>query len=252
MEDKEPTTHLRFHRVLLPRQGGSLVLGCPRGGNRVVSYVRSAKFHDIGSWNEPTLFGFVLKGFCSLETLYVHGCAIPDELPGQILCGEFGRGITNLCLRRPYCSLSTIVSMILLLPDLEKVAVTSTKKPPKQPLSTPIAPQRRSLDLLGLYLHSNEVAEALIQARLTSRCICLGGAISSVHRLLATSSETLVALMLEGAWLSMGSQVADEQYKQTSQIPRLGHSLPWSIYHRFPFLLPYGFAFTKQSRHITS
>ena len=183
-----------------------------RGRNGVVSYVRSAKFHDIGSWNEPTLFGLVLKGFCSLETLYVHGCAIPDELPGQILCGEFGRGITNLCLRRPYCSLSTIVSMILLLPDLEKVAVTSTKKSPKQPLSTPIAPQRRSLDLLELYLHSNEVAEALSQARLTSHCICLGRAISSVHRLVAVSSETLVELMLEGVWFSVGSQAAGEQY----------------------------------------
>ena len=143
-------------------------------------------------------------------------------------------------------------SMILSLPDLKKVTVTAaSEKPSRQPLSTSIAPQR-SLDLLELYSYSNEIAEALIQARLTSRCICLGSAISSVHRLLATSSEKLVALMLEGAWLSMGSQAADEQYKQTSQIPRFGHSLRPSIYHRFPFLLPYGFAFTRQSRHVTS
>ena len=170
-----------------------------RGGNRVVSYVRSAKFRGIVSWNEPALFGLVLKGLCSLETLHVHGCAIPDKLPGQILCGEFGRGILNLSLRLPRCSgFSTAASMILSLPDLKKLSVTFNKKPPIQPLSTPIAPQRRSLDLLELYLYSNEVAEALIQARLTSRCICLGGAISSVHRLLATSSETLIALMLDG------------------------------------------------------
>ena len=182
-----------------------------RGGNRVVSYVRSAKFRGIVSWNEPALFGLVLKGLCSLETLNVHGCAIPDKLPGQILCGEFGRGILNLSLRLPRCSsFSTAASMILSLPDLKKLSVTFNKKPPIQPLSTPIAPQRRSLDLLELYLYSNDVAEALIQAQLTSRCICLGGAISSVHRLLATSSETLVALMLEGVWFSAGSQTTDK------------------------------------------
>ena len=167
--------------------------------DRIVSYVGFAKFRGIDSWNEPTLFGRVLKGLCSLTTLEVNRCAISDELPGQILRGEFGRGITKLCLWIPDCNLSTIASMILSLPDLKKVTVTAaSEKPSKQPLSTSIPPQRRSLDLLELYSYSNEVAEALIQARLTSRCICFGGAISSVHRLLATSSETLVALMLDG------------------------------------------------------
>ena len=187
--------------------------------DRIVSYVGFAKFRGIDSWNEPTLFGRVLKGLCSLTTLEVNRCAISDGLPGQILRGEFDRGITKLCLRFPYCNLSTIASMILSLPDLKKVTVTAaSEKPSRQPLSTSIAPQGRSLDLLELYSYSNEVAEALIQARVTSRCICLGSGISSVHWLLAISSKTLVALMLEGAWLSAGSQPTDEQYKQTSQI----------------------------------
>ena len=182
-----------------------------RGRNRVVSYVRSAKFRGIGSWIEPALFGRVLKGFCSLTTLEVDICAIPDELQDQILRGEFGRGITNLSLRLPRCDLSTVASMILPLPDLKKLTVTVIEKPPKQPSSTPIAPQRRSIDVLKLYLYANEVAEALIQARLTSRCICVGHAISSVHRVLAISSETLVALTLEGGWFSAGFQATDEQ-----------------------------------------
>ena len=169
-----------------------------RGQNPVLSYVQFVSFNRIDSWNEPALFGCVLKGFCSLKTLETFGCAIPDELAGQISRGEFGGGITALAIRCPRCDLSTITSMILSLPDLKTVSVTLDKGFPRQPLSTSIAPQRRSLEFLRLSLYANEVAEVLIRSRFTFRTIWLGGSISGTHRLLAVSSETLVTLVLDG------------------------------------------------------
>lgn len=169
------------------------------GGNRILSYVRSVEFRDIEPWNEPALFGRVLKGFRSLETLKVHECAIPDELVGQILRGEFGGGITTLSIRRVQrCDLSTIIPMILSLPNLKNLTVWADETRSRQPPPTSVVSQTRSVNVLKLYFYANEIAEALIRSRLTSRYICLGGAISSVHRLLAISSETLVGLMLGG------------------------------------------------------
>lgn len=172
-----------------------------KGQNAIPSCIRSAEFRNVVSWDEPALFGRVLKSFCSLETLSVSISAIPDELPGQILRGEFSSGITSLSLRFPLCQLSTITSMILALPDLKKLTVTLTEARSEQPLPTaPIASQRGPLDLLELYFYTDGVAEALIQAQFTSRYISLGGAISSVDRLLAISSKILVSLTLDGAW----------------------------------------------------
>ena len=170
-----------------------------RGNSRIPSYVHSARFRFISSWNDPTLFGRVLKGLCSLKALSVHRSPIPDQLIGHISRGEFGRGITALYLRHPNCGLSTITSIIFSLPSLKKLTVVFNGMGSSQPLSTPsVEPQKRLLDLLELGDDANGVVEALIQYRLASRCICLHNAISSVHRLLAISSETLVALMFGG------------------------------------------------------
>ena len=85
--------------------------------------------------------------------------------------------------------------MILSLPDLKTVSVTLHEGFPRQPLSTSIMPQRRSLEFLRLYLYANGVVEVLIRSRFTFRTIWLGGSISSIRRLLAVSSETLVTGM---------------------------------------------------------
>ena len=174
------------------------------GRNRIVSYVRSAEFHSV-SQVEPTLVGYVLKGLRSLKTLRAYRCPTPDDLPGQISRGEFGRGITTLSLISPFCDTSTITSMILSLPELKKltVRVDHLDSTPRRPLPTSTV-SRRSLDLLELYHLTNDVAETLIQSRFTFRYICLGGGISRVHQLLAISSRTLVALTLKGEWFSQG------------------------------------------------
>ena len=172
-----------------------------RGQNWIESYIHPVTFRDIDSWNEPTLFGRVLKGLCSLKTLKTWLCAIPEELVGQVSRGEFGRGITTLSLRFPRCKLSTITSIIISFPGLKKLTVALDSGVTSSQLSsTSTVPHRRQLDLLKLHLYSNGVAEALIQSQFTSRCIHLGSTISSAHRLLAISSETLVALTLDGVW----------------------------------------------------
>src|ERR1700753_1578199 len=87
----------------------------------ISSYVRYADFHDIDSWNDPTLFVRLLEGFSSLRTLWVYKTEIPSELLGHILRGEVGKGITTLHLWSPRCPLSTTASIILSLPDLENL-----------------------------------------------------------------------------------------------------------------------------------
>ena len=129
----------------------------------------------------------------------MYRSAVPDQLVGPISRGEFGRGITALYLRHPHCDLSTITSIVVSLPNLKKLTVVFNGMGSGQPSSIPsVEPQRLPLDLLELCDDANGVAEALIQSRLASRCICLDNAISSVHRLLAVSSKVLVALMFEG------------------------------------------------------
>ena len=179
-----------------------------RSQNRIVSYVHSVEFYEIHSWDEPELFGRVIRGFCSLERLKVWRCAIPEVLAHQISRGELGGGITTLSLQFPSCDLSTIISMVLSLPELKKLEVTLGGEPSIQSSSTSIASRGRSLDLLELLLHANEVAEVLIQSRFTFRHICLGSSISSVHRLLTISSKALVSLTLEGV-IFTSSQVTE-------------------------------------------
>jgi hypothetical protein len=173
-----------------------------RGQNQIIPYVRCVEFSCIDSWGEPALFGRVLEDFCSLKTLKLYGCAIPDELPGQILHGRFGDGIIILSLRFPICDLSTITSMVQSLPNVKKLAVGVDWMMSQRHLPASNISQGRSFDVLELYDDANGVAEAFIQSRFTSRRICLGGGISSVHRLVAISSRLLVALMLEGVWFS--------------------------------------------------
>ena len=179
------------------------------GKKQIASYVRCVELRYISSWDEPAIFGRILSDFCSLKRLEVDECAIPGELPGQILRGKLGGGITILYLWFPRCNLSTIISMVPSFPNLKKLTVAVDEITSRQPSPASIVSQRRSLDVLELYDHANKVAEAFIQFRFTSRCICLDSSISNGHRLLAISSEMLVALTLKGLWFLTGSQVTE-------------------------------------------
>ena len=65
-------------------------------------------------------------------------------------------------------------------------------------LFRPIKREKPEKQCAVFLMYANEVAEVLIRSRFTFRTIWLGGSISSTHRLLAVSSETLVTLVLDG------------------------------------------------------
>ena len=127
----------------------------------------------------------------------MRGIEIPDEFPGHISCGEFGKGIITLDLDSIYCRLPTLTSMILSLPDLKKLRIKHYGAIPEGPLPTcPVTPGRGPLDSLELLGHVDEIGEALAESRLTSRHLSLDVSFTNVGQLLSLSSETAVELKL--------------------------------------------------------
>ena len=166
----------------------------------ISSYVRYADFHDIDSWNDPTLFVRLLEGFSSLRTLWVYKTEIPSELLGHILRGEVGKGITTLHLWSPRCPLSTTASIILSLPDLENLTVGFCNTKLGGPPSThTISPQRQQLNELELCSCSGEIADVLIQSQFSFRYLSLAIDIPGIQQLVELSSGTAVGLKFQGA-----------------------------------------------------
>ena len=175
----------------------------PQGTGGVVSYVRSVHFVEIYSWDEPALFGRVLKNFTSLRELIIARTEIPDELPGHISGGEFRNGITNLCLWFPRCTLATIVSMILLPPNLKELAVDNKRAvlDDDEPLPThSVMSRRKQLDLLELGGDANGIGEVLAEYRFIASRLHLQLCVPETAQLLTLSSEVVVELHLCGVW----------------------------------------------------
>ena len=173
----------------------------PRDSNGISSYVRHVNIEEIYSWVEPALLSRMLGSLNSLTALSIFTTQIPDELPGHISRGEFGKGITALDLCIPYCTFATLISTILSLPDLEELCVGECEAVPEGPLPTyPVTPQRRPLDFLELYGSVDGIGEALTKSRFTSSHLSLDVGITDVEQLLLLSSETVVELYLRGAW----------------------------------------------------
>jgi len=173
----------------------------PQDMDGIASYVHAVKFKGIGSWYNPATLGLTLKGLGSLTKLWVFGTVIPDEVPAQISRGEFGREITTLTILFPPCTLATIVSMILSLPDLKTLCVTANGIVSGEPLSThPASPQKGPLDLLQLRGDVSGLVEALAKFRFISRRLSLGVYIPGIEQLITCSSETVVELNLCGMW----------------------------------------------------
>ena len=131
----------------------------------------------------------------------MYGIEIPDEFPGHISCGEFGKGITTLDLRSLCCRLPTLTSMTLSLSNLKKLRIKHYGTIPERPLPTyPVTPERGPLDLLELLGHVDEIGETLTESRLTSRHLSLDVCFTNMGRLVSLFSETVVELKLCGAW----------------------------------------------------
>jgi len=168
----------------------------------ISSYVRHVKTEEIYSWVEPALLSRMLGSLSSLTALSMFATRIPDELPGRISRGEFGKRITALRLLSLHSTPAAMMSMILSLPNLKELCVEDCVVTPEESLPTyPVTPGREPLlDSLELYGCANGIGEALVKSRFTSSRLSLDADILGVAQLLLLSSRTVVELKLRGAW----------------------------------------------------
>ena len=182
----------------------------PQDSDGISSYVCHVRIEAISSWAEPALLSRMLGSLSSLTTLSLYATEIPDELPGRISRGEFGNGITVLCLRFSHYTFATMTSMILSLPNLKELCVEYCEVTPEGPFPThSVTPQREPLNSLELHGCWGGIGEALAKSRLTSSRLSLGVGITGITQLLLVSSETVVELELRGAWFSRSPDRAE-------------------------------------------
>ena len=173
----------------------------PQKSDGISSYVRHVIIAEIYSWTEPALLGRMLGSLSSLTALSMFKIKIPDELAGHVSRGEFGKGITTLNICYPYCKFATLTSMILSLPDLKDLCVGQYEAVLEGPLPThSVTPQSGPLDSLELFGHVDGIGETLAKLRFTFSYLSLDVVIAHIEQLLLLSSETVVKLILCGAW----------------------------------------------------
>jgi hypothetical protein len=171
----------------------------PPDSDGISSYVRRVEIWGI-SWAEPALFSRMLETLSSLAELSLGETEIPDGLPGHISRGEFGKGITALYLYYPCCTLATLTSMVLSLPNLKDLSVVECPGTMEGPLPTySVTPQRGPLDSLEIHGYVGGIGEALAKSRIISSRLSLEVDITGAEQLLMLSSETVVELELYGA-----------------------------------------------------
>jgi hypothetical protein len=169
----------------------------PRGG--ISSYVRFVKIEYYRG--NPALLSRTLETLSSLTTLSMYQAKITDELSGHISRGGFGKGITALCLCYPRCTLATVTSMILSLPDLRELCIIECRFVSEEPLPAySVTPQRRPLGSLELHGYVGGIGEALAKSRSISSRLSLCVEVTGVEQLLMVSSEAVVELILHGVW----------------------------------------------------
>ena len=180
----------------------------PKDPNGIPSYVHHAQVRNISTWSEPAVFGRVLKTFSSMENLTMMIANVPplDQLPGFMPFGEFGKQLTSLTLRSQRCTIATIMSFILSLPNLKEliiwhVKITSEVLPPAL-LDTSLT---RPLRMLLLQRVPKAVSTALTQCRFTCNSLCLDVCDHGIEQLITVSSETMVKLSLQGRQYSRAS-----------------------------------------------
>jgi len=172
----------------------------PQDPEGVASYVHVVEFENTTFRGNLATFGCALQNLCSLTTLWVKGMEIPDELPAQIPRMEVWKRITTLRLWFISSTLTTVVSVVLSLPDLEVLSIARATAGLGGPLSShPVTPPHRTpLDLLELQAYVGGIGRALARSRLTSRHLSLDVDLLGVEQLIMCSSEMLVKLALYG------------------------------------------------------
>jgi len=172
----------------------------PQDPNGIPSYPKQVLFRCIPSWDDPTLFNRVLKCFSRVKTLVILETAVTQDNPyNAVLPTEFGRGLTSLHLCSPLCTLPTLISLILSLPNLKELFINGGAKVESV---VPIPPdaiwRREALELLELSNVPNDVMDSIARCGITSRGLSVSAGDVAMKRVLANSSETLVELILQG------------------------------------------------------
>ena len=178
----------------------------PKDPDCIPSYVRRVHVQSARSWDEPAIFGRVLKTFRSMESLTMFGAGpIPPlyDFQDSVSFGEFGSELTSLTLIGHSCTLVTIMSFILSLPNLndlwiERVVIVSEESPSTLPDTS----WRRPLKRLVLQKVPEVVVTALAQCQCTTKWLCLDRDDHDIERLVKISSEVVVTLSLQGRWLT--------------------------------------------------
>ena len=178
----------------------------PKDPDGIPSYVRHVHIQSARSWDEPAIFSRVLKTFRSMESLTMSGAGpIPPlyDFPDSVPIGEFGSELTSLTLIGHSCTLVTIMSFILSLPNLndlwiERVVIVSEESPSTLPDTS----CRRPLKRLVLQKVPEVVVTALAQCQCTTKWLCLDTDDHDIERLIKISSEVVVTLSLQGRWFT--------------------------------------------------
>ena len=169
--------------------------------DRIPSYVQSANFYSIKKWSDSALFSNVLENFSSLNQLGIHGIEITDEMAESIQSGRFGEGVTTLHVWSPICSISTVISMILSLPNLQRLFIENKGNMSGEAPPTYHATSRREpLTMLTLHGDVGEAVKALAESHFVSRrlSLSLDAETLSTRQFLVLSSEILNKLTIGG------------------------------------------------------
>jgi len=171
--------------------------------NGIPSYVQHVEFLRIG-WRKLALLSLMLKCFCKLKSLTMVDTVIPLEpegLDGSAQFGKFGQQITRLALCTIDGATTTMMSLILSLPNLQGLSLNDVDVEGEVSIP-PGRSQNRRLQFLELHDVTTNVIGALARYPFASRQISMGalGESLSVTLLLAPSSQTLVSLELKGMY----------------------------------------------------
>jgi hypothetical protein len=174
----------------------------PQDPNAIPSYAEDVEFQTIHFWRDPTLFSRVLKCFSHVKTLTIFETGVTrDELCNVASSGGFGRELTSLVLLSPFCTLPTLMLLVLSFPDLKESVIRGmTEAPSVIPTPPDTIWQGAPLELLELSWVGSKGVRSIARCGITSRRIVLGVGDAAIEKILANSSQTVVELVLRGAW----------------------------------------------------
>ena len=174
----------------------------PQDPDGIPSYVQTTSFFKI-EWQNPALFGLVVKSFSNLKSLSVTDTSIqePRRPYRSVPFGEFSSQIAYLALHMVTCSTTTMISLIFSLPNLQDLSLMKMEIEEDEGAIPPDKLQSKVLQFLELQDVGASVVTVLTRYSLVFRELSMSG-LSEIDmvRLLAPSSQILLFLELKGVY----------------------------------------------------